>query len=300
MDEQDLEMRKKIEKREKFDIFLAYLLIVILLGCIAIVVYLKFFKDDSNKPEEYTPNYITLNDISERMNSSVLANNYTKDGATFNSSVSDNSIVVNYVKGDNNTTLIIPLVNNELEINLKEDIAKDIYKEIGNIICVFYGNEEASCRATIDGISSDNAVDGIRFVTSGDSNFVYINITKGVETSTAVSNSDEKVYTVETSVGVEEKNYKLNIKNTEISNINITNTDTSFLVGGTITSNNENDVLTVNVKLYDESDKVIGENKKEYAKDSSLNKSDDFVIEFKLDDNLKLDSIKKYSINVVR
>ena len=43
MNEQDLMIQEKIKKREKTDIMLAYILIVILLGCILFIVYLNVF-----------------------------------------------------------------------------------------------------------------------------------------------------------------------------------------------------------------------------------------------------------------
>ena len=42
MNEQEMMQRQKIEKREKTDIILAYILIVILLAGIGIVLYLKY------------------------------------------------------------------------------------------------------------------------------------------------------------------------------------------------------------------------------------------------------------------
>ena len=42
MNEQEMIQRQKIEKREKTDIILAYILIVILLAGIGIVLYLKY------------------------------------------------------------------------------------------------------------------------------------------------------------------------------------------------------------------------------------------------------------------
>ena len=121
MNEQEMILRQKIEKREKFDTILAYVLLVILLGCIVIVLYLKFVKKEDTLPEEYIPKYIGLSDISSSLNSSDLANRYINDNATFNSNVNGNTLVVSYVKDDVNVELNIPMVGSELEITIPSD-----------------------------------------------------------------------------------------------------------------------------------------------------------------------------------
>ena len=63
MNEQDRIMEEKILKREKFDTFLAYMLIVILLGCIGFIVYIKFIRNEDNTTtEDTTSNNMTLTD----------------------------------------------------------------------------------------------------------------------------------------------------------------------------------------------------------------------------------------------
>lgn len=300
MNEQELLMKQKIEKREKFDTMLAYILIVILLACILIVVYLKFIKKEdvatNTTPEEHTVSYITLSQIASYLNSSELANEYINDGANFNSTATDGTLNVSYVKEDKNINLDMTLEGSELKVTLdeanKEFITK-IYKEIATIVCSFYNNDEASCRVYVKDIN--DTVDGIRF----EGNDVYIDINKGVTLPVSSEESgDERIYTSATTVEVSDTNYKLNIQNTEIQNITLLNTDTEYKVGATITSTTPNDTLTVVIKLYDENENVIGENKKEY--NGTLNESDVFEVAFPLNDTLKLENIKKYSIDVVR
>ena len=50
MNEQEMIQRQKIEKREKTDIILAYILIVILLAGIGIVLYLKYGSSQDTVP----------------------------------------------------------------------------------------------------------------------------------------------------------------------------------------------------------------------------------------------------------
>ena len=138
MNEQEMIQRQKIEKREKTDIILAYILIVILLAGIGIVLYLKYgsSQDNTEVPNEHVSNYITLDKISNSLNSSNLSSKLIADGATFTSTVNENNLIVNYSKEDTKVDLTIPLIDNELEINIKEenkDLITQIYKEIMNM-----------------------------------------------------------------------------------------------------------------------------------------------------------------------
>lgn len=307
MNEQEMIQRQKIEKREKVDRVIAYILIVILLGAIAFVLYAKFvMKADNNKqPEEYTPNYITLTDISSSLNSSALASKYSADGANFSSSISNNAIVVSYVKDTTNLNLNIPLVNNELEVvidSTNSEIITDIYKEISTIICTFYGNDETSCRTTIDTVNADNPIEGIRFVNNDDTNTVYIDVMKGIPVQSITNSNTESglLYTEVTTVDLSLTNYKLNISNTEISNINVTTSDTDIKFSGNINGTSGEEGLSVVVKLFDEMANTLGENKYEYTLENPLNGEGTFEVSFILSDTLKLENIKKYSIDVVR
>ena len=308
MNEQEMIQRQKIEKREKVDRVIAYILIVILLGAIAFVLYAKFIMktdDNTTKPEEYTPNYITLTDISSSLNSSILANRYLNDGVTFSSSISNNALVVTYVKDTTNLNLNIPLVNNELEVvidSTNSEIITDIYKEISTIICTFYGNDETSCRTTIDTVNADNPIEGIRFVNNDDTNTVYIDVMKGIPVQSITNSNSESglLYTEVTTVDLSLTNYKLNISNTEISNINVTTSDTDIKFSGNINGTSGEEGLSVVVKLFDEMANTLGENKYEYTLENPLNGEGTFEVSFILSDTLKLENIKKYSIDVVR
>ena len=308
MNEQEMIQRQKIEKREKVDRVIAYILIVILLGAIAFVLYAKFIMktdDNTTKPEEYTPNYITLTDISSSLNSSILANRYLNDGVTFSSSISNNALVVTYVKDTTNLNLNIPLVNNELEVvidSTNSEIITDIYKEISTIICTFYGNDETSCRTTIDTVNADNPIEGIRFVNNDDTNTVYIDVMKGIPVQSITNSNTESglLYTEVTTVDLSLTNYKLNISNTEISNINVTTSDTDIKFSGNINGTSGEEGLSVVVKLFDEMSNTLGENKYEYTLENPLNGEGTFEVSFILSDTLKLENIKKYSIDVVR
>lgn len=297
MNEEELMRMKKIEKREKVDIALAYMLIVILLGAIVVILYLKFIKKEEPRQDDQLPTYISLNEITAGLNSSTLANRYTNDGATFTSTVSNDAIVVTYTKGEQNININIPLVNNELQVNIakeNEEIITDTYKEIANIICKYYGNSEDSCRTTINNIKSDSQ--GIRFISDANNSYVYIDINKSVD----VTNISNSAYTEETKVTLDNTNYSLKISDTEISNITVTNSDTDIKVSGSIKNLSTEGALSIIVKLYDTDGNVIGEEKKEYTTDNALSSEDTFEISFTYSDTLKKDVVKEYSINVVR
>ena len=296
MSEEEMMRMKKIEKREKTDTILAYILIVILVACLGIILFLKFVKKADTKPEEYNPTYIGIDEIVTRFNSSTLISKYNNDGAKLVASKSDNTIVITYTKDNNNTAITIPQMSNELEITLNsdnEELYMDIYKELANIVCTYYGNSEDNCRTTIDKIKSDTQ--GIRFVTNGDNKYVYIDITKGV-----VVNASTNTYTEETKVSLDNISYSLKINDTEINSIAVTNSDTDIKVSGSIKNLSTEGVLSINVKLYNSDGNVIGEEKKEYTTDNALSSEDTFEISFTYNDTLKKDDVKEYSINVVR
>ncbi len=297
MNEEELMRMKKIEKREKVDIALAYMLIVILLGAIVVILYLKFIRKEEPRQDDQLPTYISLNEITAGLNSSTLANRYTNDGATFTSTVSNDAIVVTYTKGEQNININIPLVNNELQVNIakeNEKIITDTYKEIANIICKYYGNSEDSCRTTINNIKSDSQ--GIRFISDANNSYVYIDINKSVDVTNVFNSS----YTEETKVTLDNTNYSLKISDTEISNITVTNSDTDIKVSGSIKNLSTEGTLSIIVKLYDNDGNVVGEDKKEYTADKALNGEDTFEFSFAYNDTLKKDNVKDYSINVVR
>lgn len=99
MNEQEMIMNEKIRKREKLDTILAYILLVFLIGAILFILYLKFIKrEDTTTPVEKPNNNITLNDISNSLNNSTLANRYLNDNVTFSSKVNGTSLVIDYKK----------------------------------------------------------------------------------------------------------------------------------------------------------------------------------------------------------
>lgn len=296
MNEEEMMRMKKIEKREKTDTMLAYILIVILIACLGIILFLKFVKKEDTKPEEHNPTYISVDEIVTRFNASTLISKYTNDGGKLVASKSNSTIVVTYTKDNNNTVITVPLANNELEVNINKDhkeLINDIYKEITNVICTYYGNSEDSCRTAIDNVKSD--VQGIRFVTNGDVKYVYIDITKSIDV-----NASANTYTEETKVGLDNINYSLKINDTEINSIAVTNSDNDIKISGSIKNLSTEGALSINVKLYDSDGNVIGEEKKEYTTDNVLSGDDIFEISFTYSDTLKKDDVKEYSINVVR
>lgn len=299
MNEQEMMMNEKIRKREKLDTVLAYILLVIVIGAIVFVLYLKFIRKEEAiiKPEEYTNNYITLNEISDKLNSSPLTNKYKNDNATFTSYVNDNSLNIDYKKDNEIINLNVKTVGTELEFNITEEnktIAEEIYKEIANIICVYYKNTEDSCRSTLSKINENNSVDGIRYVSSDNNKFVYINTTKSID----VENID--VYTTVTNVELSKTNYELKLDTEVINNIKVEETDTILTFTGDITTTGENNNISVLITLYDENNTNLAEEKYEYNDTNQISDNSEFRVEFNLNDTLKLENIKYYSINILK
>lgn len=298
MNEQEM-MNEKIRKREKLDTVLAYILLVIIIGAIAFVLYLKFIRREEPlvKPGEHINNYITLNEISSKLNSSTLANKYKNDNATFISNADGNSLKVDYKKDNEIINLNIKIVGTELEFTITEEnkvIAEEIYKEIANIICVFYKNTDDSCRSTLSKINENNSVDGIRYVSSDNNKFVYINTTKSIE----VENID--IYTTVTNVELSKTNYELKLDTEVINNIKVENTDTNLAFIGNITTTDENNNISVLITLYDENSVKLTEEKYEYNDTNKISNNSEFKVEFNLNDTLKLEDIKYYSVNILK
>lgn len=279
--DQEMMMRQKVEKREKVDTIIAYCLIVILIGCIAILSILKLTKkEDEVKPDDHTPSYATLNDVVTNLNNSNL---------DITASTSNNAVVVTTKDGSLN--LNIPLVNNELEVTYNKDneeVVTNIYKEITTNLCVFYGNTNDICTSVVNNITKDSTVNGIRFTTDGDNTKVYINLLASIDIS-----SYKEEYTEETIKDISINNYSLNINDVNVSNIVINNSDTDIVFTSDL-KNNNSDKYTITIKLYDENNNSIGEESKEYTTEDKLE------IKFTYSDSLLKDNIKKYSINITR
>ena len=252
--------------------------------CLSEVV--KFTRKDNEEeiiPEEYVPTYISLGRISDSLNG-VLVGDYS-----ITSSVSGNSLVIGY--GDD--SISVPMVGNELMVTMEEDnkdVITGIYKEIASIICVYYGNEDKYCKNTLDTMS-DSGNDGIRIV--GDN--VYIDTTKSYTVNTEI------VYNDVTKVNVNETGYVLSMLDTRVYNINVVSTDSNIVISGNIDrTNDDTSNVSVNVKLYDKDSNVIGDNKYEFNESNVLEVNGTFEVTFAFSDDLKLENIDTYSIEIVK
>ena len=296
MNEQEMIMNEKIRKREKLDTILAYILLVFLLGAILFILYLKFIKrEDTTTPVEKPNNNITLNDISNSLNNSTLANRYLNDNVTFSSKVNGTSLVIDYKKDDKIVNLNVNTMGTELEFTMNEDnrlVTEDIYKEVANIICVYYKNTEDACRSTLSKVDESNPINGIRYVTSDNNILVYVNTAKSID----VENID--TYTEVTKTAVTKTNYELKLDTETINNIKITNNDTLITFTGNVTTTSENKNMAIVVTLYGDNDTKLTEEKYEFNDTNKLEENKEFKVEFTLNDTLTLDSIKTYSISV--
>lgn len=296
MNEQEMIMNEKIRKREKLDTILAYILLVFLLGAILFILYLKFIKrEDTTTPVEKPNNNITLNDISNSLNNSTLANRYLNDNVTFSSKVNGTSLVIDYKKDDKIVNLNVNTMGTELEFTMNEDnrlVTEDIYKEVANIICIYYKNTEDACRSTLSKVDESNPINGIRYVTSDNNILVYVNTAKSID----VENID--TYTEVTKTAVTKTNYELKLDTETINNIKITNNDTLITFTGNVTTTSESKNMSIVVTLYGDNDTKLTEEKYEFNDTNKLEENKEFKVEFTLNDTLTLDSIKAYSINI--
>lgn len=296
MNEQEMIMNEKIRKREKLDTILAYILLVFLIGAILFILYLKFIKrEDTTTPVEKPNNNITLNDISNSLNNSTLANRYLNDNVTFSSKVNGTSLVIDYKKDDKVVNLNVNTMGTELEFTMNEDnrlVTEDIYKEVANIICVYYKNTEDACRSTLSKVDESNPINGIRYVTSDNNILVYVNTAKSID----IENID--TYTEVTKTAVTKTNYELKLDTETINNIKITNADTLITFTGNVATTSENKSMSVVVTLYGDNDTKLTEEKYEFNDTNKLEENKEFKVEFTLNDTLTLDSIKAYSISI--
>ena len=296
MNEQEMIMNEKIRKREKLDTILAYILLVFLLGAILFILYLKFIKrEDTTTPVEKPNNNITLNDISNSLNNSTLANRYLNDNVTFSSKVNGTSLVIDYKKDDKIVNLNVNTMGTELEFTMNEDnrlVTEDIYKEVANIICVYYKNTEDACRSTLSKVDENNPINGIRYVTSDNNILVYVNTAKSID----VENID--TYTEVTKTELSKTNYELKLDTETINNIKITNADTLITFTGNVTTTSESKNMSIVVTLYGDNDTKLTEEKYEFNDTNKLEENKEFKVEFTLNDTLTLDNIKAYSISI--
>lgn len=296
MNEQEMIMNEKIRKREKLDTILAYILLVFLIGAILFILYLKFIKrEDTTTPVEKPNNNITLNDISNSLNNSTLANRYLNDNVAFSSKVNGTSLVIDYKKDDKIVNLNVNTMGTELEFTMNEDnrlVTEDIYKEVANIICVYYKNTEDACRSTLSKVDENNPINGIRYVTSDNNILVYVNTAKSID----IENID--TYTEVTKTAVTKTNYELKLDTETINNIKITNADTLITFTGNVTTTSESKNMSIVVTLYGDNDTKLTEEKYEFNDTNKLEDNKEFKVEFTLNDTLTLDSIKAYSISI--
>lgn len=296
MNEQEMIMNEKIRKREKLDTILAYILLVFLIGAILFILYLKFIKrEDTTTPVEKPNNNITLNDISNSLNNSTLANRYLNDNVTFSSKVNGTLLVIDYKKDDKIVNLNVNTMGTELEFTMNEDnrlVTEDIYKEVANIICVYYKNTEDACRSTLSKVDESNPINGIRYVTSDNNILVYVNTAKSID----IENID--TYTEVTKTELSKTNYELKLDTETINNIKITNADTLITFTGNVTTTSESKNMSIVVTLYGDNDTKLTEEKYEFNDTNKLEENKEFKVEFTLNDTLTLDSIKAYSISI--
>ena len=296
MNEQEMIMNEKIRKREKLDTILAYILLVFLIGAILFILYLKFIKrEDTTTPVEKPNNNITLNDISNSLNNSTLANRYLNDNVTFSSKVNGTSLVIDYKKDDKIVNLNVNTMGTELEFTMNEDnrlVTEDIYKEVANIICVYYKNTEDACRSTLSKVDENNPINGIRYVTSDNNILVYVNTAKSID----IENID--TYTEVTKTELSKTNYELKLDTETINNIKITNADTLITFTGNVPTTSESKNMSIVVTLYGDNDTKLTEEKYEFNDTNKLEENKEFKVEFTLNDTLNLDSIKAYSISI--
>ena len=296
MNEQEMIMNEKIRKREKLDTILAYILLVFLIGAILFILYLKFIKrEDTTTPVEKPNNNITLNDISNSLNNSTLANRYLNDNVTFSSKVNGTSLVIDYKKDDKIVNLNVNTMGTELEFTMNEDnrlVTEDIYKEVANIICVYYKNTEDACRSTLSKVDENNPINGIRYVTSDNNILVYVNTAKSID----IENID--TYTEVTKTELSKTNYELKLDTETINNIKITNADTLITFTGNVTTTSESKNMSIVVSFYGDNDTKLTEEKYEFNDTNKLEENKEFKVEFTLNDTLNLDSIKAYSISI--
>lgn len=293
--EQDL-VKKQIEKREKIDTILAYVLIVILSVCIALLTYLKLTqgKEEKVPQDEHEVTYISLAEAGSLLTASPLAQSYQEDGATFEVVPSNSSLAITYVKGEERKEMEVLVIGSELEVSLTDDtFTTDIFRELATIICKYYGNSESNCRDIVNESTPETPVNGIRYTTDTDATRAYISMTSGV-TSTSGA-----VYEEVTPVDIDATDYTLKINDTKISNIDVTTEVGKLTIKGTIerTSEDSKD-LSVVARLYNEQASLIADSKYDYSGENKLEKTGEFTITFTIGDELKLSDIKQYSLSV--
>ena len=171
-------------------------------------------------------------------------------------------------------------------------ITEDIYKEIANIICVYYKNTEDACRSTLSKVDENNPINGIRYVTSDNNILVYVNTAKSIDVENV------ETYTEVTKTAVTKTNYELKLDTETINNIKVTNADNLITFTGNVTTTSENKNMSIVVTLYGDNDTKLTEEKYEFNDTNKLEENGEFKVDVTLNDTLTLDSIKTYSISI--
>lgn len=297
--EQDLIIKKKIEKREKLDIALAFIMIAVLLACIIFVLYLKFIRkeDDNHDSNNNILAKITLNNINSSLENSSVVQEFKNDGAAISSSINGNNLNVTYTKESTTFTMNMTLAGDELAVAIdknNEEISQKIYQEVATTICSYYGNTRNDCIRTIES-AKENPVDGIRYTTFNDIETIYIDITKKINVNTPPT------YNHKTIESLSNTNYILSMNDTRIDHINIMNDSTSIKVSGNIYNlGNKEATLDVILTLYNENNEELKEEKYSFTESNKLTSSNSFTITIDLDDKIAIGTIKKYSLEIVK
>ena len=179
---------EKVDKREKKDIMLSYILIVILVCCISFVLSIKFLFGDTvsdDTDDDYSENHISLSQLATSVNDKL---NTKYAGISVLSSGSG----INIEYGDITYTASL-INNNELEYTIdsdNKDLSEDVYKELVASVCTYYYEDRDGCILAAKKLDSNTS--GIRFV--GDDK-VYIDIVNSVKPISSPSSMAEGMTT---------------------------------------------------------------------------------------------------------
>ena len=167
------------------------------------------------------------------------------------------------------------------------------WKEIAVIVCQYYGNDVSACRNTIAKVDANNQIDGIRFEEVGDTTTVYLDINKKISVNNIQTYNSVEV------LELNNTNYILNLNNVIIDAISVNVTDNNISVAGSIEdTSTSSEALSVVVKLYDENENILGENKYDFTNENPLTGVSNFTVEFTSSETLNIANVKKYSIEV--
>lgn len=298
-----------MEKSDKKSIIIASIFLVILLGCLMFMIYIKFFMNNSLDKNQNNnviePSVLNIDDIIDELNNSSTVNTYrnnnviieiTKNNTGFNIKFTNNDKITNF-EGVYTKNILGLKFNNDEETVI---IGNLIFSELVNISCKKQGYNEGDCNKTVSSFLEGNyEVDGL-----GKSEIGNNQLLLSVDTSKKIELMQETDDNIQNQLkNIEDTDYQIELGDLKLINplSNYDEVNNEYKYTATITGNNltDNGELNVDIKIYDVDKKVLKVTNEELTitnDPDGKGKNLEYVIKFEKE-NFKFEDLKYISID---